>query len=105
MERYVDGANVPPWEVDADKIERVIDDTVDYYCPHRETILAFCPLSFLSLSSMSRAEIADDIKIKGWAPRERFIFLTRHFNEHASHELTSPLAFGVMAVIRIEGVD
>ncbi|MDR4499443.1 MAG: hypothetical protein MRK02_16220 [Candidatus Scalindua sp.] len=98
-ERLVDYGAFEEWAVDEEKIEEAIRDAVNLYGKHRRFVTAFCPLSSLSLLPGTCLEIAPDIKLKRWTPRNLSVFLSRHSHEFLWDDFKAPYCIEAIAEV------
>lgn len=102
LECLIDHRTAATWVADSEKIEKHIEDVVALHCKHRQTVTAICPLSGLDLSPGGDFEVASDIRLQRWTPRDLCRFLSRHNHEFLWDDFKSPYAAGVFAKVSFE---
>jgi hypothetical protein len=89
-ERLIDFGKLEPWEIDKNKIEKAIDDVVNFYCYEKQNVTALCPLSRLNLQSGKSIELASDIKLRAMTTRDVCLLLSRHSHEYHWEDFKKP---------------
>lgn len=89
-ERLIDLGKIEAWEVDEDKVEKVIQEAVDFYCRKKQLVTAICPLAWLNLPSGTSIELASDIRLRGMTTRDVCLLLSRHKHEYHWEDFKQP---------------
>jgi hypothetical protein len=89
-ERLVDYGVVEPWAVDADKLEKAVEDVVALYGKRSQLVTALCPLGGLKLLSEDALEIASDIRLRSWTARDVCLLSSRHRHEYLWDDFKAP---------------
>lgn len=89
-ERLVDHGVVETWMVDADKIEKAVEDVVALHGERRQLVTALCPLGGLKALPRDSLELAPDIRLRSWTARDVCLHLTRHRGEYLWDDFKAP---------------
>jgi len=81
-ERLMDFGKIEAWEVDPNKVEKAIQEAVDFYCRKKHLLTAICPLARLNLPAGLSIELASDIWLRCMTTRDVCLLLSRHSHEY-----------------------
>jgi hypothetical protein len=101
-ERLFDNRSVTAWDLDAGKLDELIDQTISFEILHRNRITALVPLMGLTFAEGTRIELAPDIAIQHLTKREEYLSFGASWREYLWHDFKAPYFTKTVAEISFE---
>lgn len=100
-ERLINFDNIESWEIDEVKIDKFINDVVEFNCYHRNHVIAYCPFSRIKIPSGTTIELSSDIKIRGCSTYDICLLLSRYSREYLWDDFKMPALVRGLAEIHV----
>ena len=104
LEELIDGRTNAPWNIDGEKLTKVIEDTIASELKKQTSVVAYCPVGGFSRDEPPTFQIASDVTLKGLTDRDTRLFLSRFHSEFLWDDFKSPTNLKTIAQITLSNI-